>query len=665
MVVAKKLKAVKKTSKKPRAIKLHADVPVHGSDPLFSIPFSKQKKIATKKGTTKSKKPEDPRPTLRSFVPIISVSIDEQVVAKATKYAGLVCICIGACFSAYALGGMYVDTALLSLSGGGFSKHMHAAVASNPLFSLQANDMATTSVPKTTSTSTTAQAATSSKEHDSSLDAVMQPFASIFIKNSQHLKGIVSLSVGVERADAVSLYVRKEGSLTDVYLNGGVRVSDTLWNGVFDSHTLPNGNYTLFARIKNQYGIYSSRLYGVAVENNLAAITSSSPSVLQHAQDLKDKVDAILNEFRTTDPQHDLRAELISFTAHVATETRATTSSSTSTQNVSSRQLAFINDIDTTFKHLLEMYAIVLRAKDPSGSERMMAHITEFKRQTLDRLSTDLLPNEQNNTDVIQNLRDRINTIITSETLRTKKQEDLIASRVGDQLSVDTDHDGIVDYDELTLYHTDPLNADTDGDGYPDGAELLAGYDPNKADGPVLRVFEDPRSSGISRADILEISAANVLHATTSGTLPEKILFTGKGLPNSFVTIYIYSTPITAITKTDANGLWSYVLDAALDDGQHQAYVALSDNTGLLVAKSLPFFFIKDAGMYTLGTLSQKTMTALDEPKQPLSEYAYTLIASFVVLTIGLLMLLISIFMTHHYHLRSTKRSQKTKVASA
>jgi hypothetical protein len=665
MAVAKKSKIVKKVSKKPRAIKLHADVPVRGSDPLFSIPFTPQKKVSAKKRTPQKQKTEDPRPMLRSFVPIISISIDDQVVAKAAKYAGLVCICIGACFSAYALGGVYVQTASLSLSGGGFSAHMRAAVASNPLFTLQADEVATSSVHQVSSSTTTQQTATSSLSHDTSLDSVMQPPALLSIKNPLHLKGVVSLGVTVDPADGVSLYVRKEGSLTDVYLNSAVRASDTLWNDVFDARTLPNGNYTLFVRVKNQYGVYNSRLYAVAIENSFASVASSSPAVLQHAQDMKAKVDAVVNEFRTTDPQHDLRAELISFTAQVATGTPATTSSGTSTQGIHSRQLAFINDIDGTFKHLLEMYAIVLRAKDPSGSERMMSHITEFKRQTLDRLSTDLLPGEQSNTDVIQNLRDRINTIITSEAVRTKKQEDLIALRVGDQLSVDTDHDGIVDYDELTLYHTDPLNADTDGDGYPDGAELLAGYDPNKADGPVLRVFEDPRSSGISRPDILDISAANVQHATTSGPVPEKILFTGKGLPNSFVTIYIYSTPITAITKTDANGLWSYVLDAALDDGQHQAYVALSDNTGLLVAKSLPFFFIKDAGMYTLGTLSQKTMATLDEPDQPLSEYAYMLIASFVVLTVGLLMLVISIFMTHHHHLRSVKRSQKTKVASA
>ncbi|MBT4856957.1 hypothetical protein HON52_02095 [Candidatus Uhrbacteria bacterium] len=43
---------------------------------------------------------------------------------------------------------------------------------------------------------------------------------------------------------------------------------------------------------------------------------------------------------------------------------------------------------------------------------------------------------------------------------------------------VDTDSDGLTDYDELRDYETDPTNADTDGDGYSDGDEVAGGFDP-------------------------------------------------------------------------------------------------------------------------------------------------------------------------------------------
>ncbi len=48
---------------------------------------------------------------------------------------------------------------------------------------------------------------------------------------------------------------------------------------------------------------------------------------------------------------------------------------------------------------------------------------------------------------------------------------------------VDTDHDGLSNYDEIHTYHTDPLLSDTDGDGLPDGVEVLTyGSNPFVAD---------------------------------------------------------------------------------------------------------------------------------------------------------------------------------------
>jgi hypothetical protein len=49
------------------------------------------------------------------------------------------------------------------------------------------------------------------------------------------------------------------------------------------------------------------------------------------------------------------------------------------------------------------------------------------------------------------------------------------------QKTMDSDHDGLSDYDEINIYHTDPNLADTDGDGYLDGDEIAHSYDPNKS----------------------------------------------------------------------------------------------------------------------------------------------------------------------------------------
>lgn len=41
---------------------------------------------------------------------------------------------------------------------------------------------------------------------------------------------------------------------------------------------------------------------------------------------------------------------------------------------------------------------------------------------------------------------------------------------------IDTDQDGLTDYDEVRVYHTDPSIADTDGDGFADGDEASQGF---------------------------------------------------------------------------------------------------------------------------------------------------------------------------------------------
>ena len=44
---------------------------------------------------------------------------------------------------------------------------------------------------------------------------------------------------------------------------------------------------------------------------------------------------------------------------------------------------------------------------------------------------------------------------------------------------IDSDLDGVPDYDEKNIYFTDASNADTDGDGYSDWLELNTGYSPH------------------------------------------------------------------------------------------------------------------------------------------------------------------------------------------
>lgn len=51
----------------------------------------------------------------------------------------------------------------------------------------------------------------------------------------------------------------------------------------------------------------------------------------------------------------------------------------------------------------------------------------------------------------------------------------------------DSDGDGILDNDEITIYKTNPLKADTDNDGVSDGREATLGRDPLKKEGATNR----------------------------------------------------------------------------------------------------------------------------------------------------------------------------------
>ena len=63
---------------------------------------------------------------------------------------------------------------------------------------------------------------------------------------------------------------------------------------------------------------------------------------------------------------------------------------------------------------------------------------------------------------------------------------------LGTNLNVaDTDGDGLSDYEEVKIYHTDPLNPDTDGDGFSDGMEVKSGYNPLGA-GKIVKTSNIP-----------------------------------------------------------------------------------------------------------------------------------------------------------------------------
>lgn len=105
----------------------------------------------------------------------------------------------------------------------------------------------------------------------------------------------------------------------------------------------------------------------------------------------------------------------------------------------------------------------------------------------------------------------------------------------------------------------------------------------------------DEKIFKVERVEVAEVATKEDGTQTAS-----KVAFRGKALPDSFVTLYIFSLPIVVTVKTDADGNWNYTLDKELEDGNHQVYVGITDVKGKVVVKSNPLPFVKTASAITV-----------------------------------------------------------------
>jgi hypothetical protein len=194
-----------------------------------------------------------------------------------------------------------------------------------------------------------------------------------------------------------------------------------------------------------------------------------------------------------------------------------------------------------------------------------------------------------------------------------KTSDEESARRVPAVLLIDTDEDGLPDDVEKRL-GTDPFLADTDGDGFDDGVELKNGFDPRgpgkvgEEERPIAPIdaaivaglpIEQPTEAGEVSEDLSIESVANEVVSVGEADADEEtgLRFAGTGVPGEVVTIFVYSyLPVVLTTTVGEDGTWAYDLDGALADGQHEAYVTVTDETGKIQKKSSPLsFFVAEA----------------------------------------------------------------------
>ncbi|MEK7531627.1 MAG: Ig-like domain-containing protein [Patescibacteria group bacterium] len=490
----------------------------------------------------------------------------------------------------------------------------------------------------TTAVSTTTQTQASITTTTLRLEEITPPITFASTKSGT-ISAEVGFMVQVRSAQTVELYYRREGSLTDFYLGSLLRkgTDEKMWGLLWDSRNAPNSHISVFPRVKNQYGTYDGRALYFLVSNAHEPFTTiesqqvrdiiqeKNPEVVEaqkeatkqsgtNEKEIKENIAILLDNYSNKVAERAVKAPV-----RVGNRTIQNREAYEAKRKIEEEATRAKKDLQET----LEKRAMTLHKVQDGGfiSEEAkveILHQVDDALKSIDEeatkhgISVSLVEKES----VKQDISAQVTTL---QTVITKRDE-LVRERTGLNIFLDSDKDAVSDFDEVNLYGTDPLVADTDKDGYNDGQEVLHGFDPLDSKSEVPIVYQDPKKQGEEDKGLLRVSAITLDTSTSLGATEVvskgsprtetsqqttfqrdgRLVLEGSAPPNSFATLYIFSTPIIVTVRAQANGVWKYTLDKELEDGNHEVYVAITNNSGEIVAKSSPLSFVKEASAVTI-----------------------------------------------------------------
>ncbi len=438
------------------------------------------------------------------------------------------------------------------------------------------------------------------------------PEPRLIIEGNDTLSGTVQVLIEISDTQFVEIYSEREGSKTKSLLGLAQDEGDGRWTFLLNTRNMPNGRYTIYPQVKNSFGVYRGPGEKVEIYNKPASSVES-----EEYKEIAEAVDKAEKETKK--------------------------SSESDNRTAKDPEDKIIARFNKAIDKELARFAAAYRSGDEDRLQRAYKRIDRLKKQIANEVRT-----ETDSDDLIEKINEKIDKIVEQYRESIEEVDKIIAERAGRDVLKDTDKDGITDYDEITIFKTDPLVADTDGDGFPDGAEIESGYNPTDPRREVAIRYESPREKGVVRSDIFKVES--IVPVVEDGPIrdtdgvPAQAVITGKGLPNSYVTVYIFSSPVVVSVKTDEDGSWRYRFDKEIEDGEHSVYVGVTDNAGRIVAKSEPFIFVKEAQAFTPVDRNVPVVTeTVGESDSLLSQYMIYLIISISVVSIGLVLILLGL----------------------
>ena len=506
----------------------------------------------------------------------------------------------------------------------------------------------------TGTTNTTAETVYKNEDAVASTTAGTEPSAPVLPTlrlrvPSLELSGRLALKIeSSEPVTDVKFSVRSLKSITPI-LNASAELRSGAWYYFFNTENIPNGEYELIAHSRFNDTTIRSNAVRAKIVNFVKPTTELAPQTT---------TTAVAPSYTATVPKDTATVG----TAPSAGAEEETSAEATPLRTFSEFSLEEVSDftspevemtdevefsVDEVFirykdelRALLQRYAIAQQSGDPLMLELAQQALTDAKQ----RLINDVLNNPDAN-----HLADNINEELDGRFEMLQKRidtfEELRRTASNSDSASDTDNDGISDYDEKFLYASDPLSPDTDNDGVLDGIEIMGGFNPTDPSTEAVIKYELPQESFAQvENDLLKIeTVVPVIRNDLNEEDPEvQAEIRGKGLPNSYVTIYIFSTPTIVTVRTDQDGSFVYTFEKELEDGEHEVYVAVTDNTGAIVAHSNPFKFIKEAQAFTpvdsgapvTEQVAQYSLQSLD---------VYNVVIGLGILALGLILLMLGV----------------------
>lgn len=443
--------------------------------------------------------------------------------------------------------------------------------------------------------------------------------------NKSEVSGVVSVPF-VTNYDLkfIELYARPVSGSAELFVGLAIN-SNNEWRFVFDTTKLKNGKYEFKAlsKTKDNHTVKSTALNllvnnpqvdVVKTENEISLLKAktSSTSVTSPREFLGVVDEDISPSVKAIDPKVDVETKKL------------------------------IDNNKTELNELAKRYAVAIQSGDDILIETVKRELTKTKDTIV--LST---LNDNETQAIFDDVNEEFTKHIKEIEGRVETFERLRSDKSSGETSEDSDKDGISDYDEVHIFKTNPLQIDSDNDGTPDGIEVVKGFDPSDPNDDALIQYDSPKNFKVlERDDVLTVETVTPIESIDSNIgLPSvRAEIKGKALPNSYVTLFIYSTPTIVTIKTDADGSFIYTFNKELEDGEHEVYVAVTDNAGAIIAQSKPFAFVKEAQAFSVvGANETDNLPYVPLTTESNNSSALQTIIGLGILALGLILLMLGI----------------------